>query len=229
MLPVIAIPILHSSGAWIASTAASGYIAGTLSSSWIGAFVLGNSGVLSSIGLVSAGGILTAAGGGVASVFGAAGSLAGSALTSIGLGSVASSVGLAPATFLGLTPVGWAVTGIAIAGTATLGYFVSNSIMAKINEERVAGGLPEITFWELYDEIKKFERESMLEILIKLSKERLNFKVRRSENIVNIDGTEYSIDDLCYEVEENGGEWIAIKRTLRAAQKIFTVVQPRPA
>ena len=65
--------------------------------------------------------------------------------------------------------------------------------------------------------------------MIKLSKERLNFRVRRSENIVNIEGTEYSIDDLCYEVEENGGEWIAIKRTLRAAQKIFTVVQPRPA
>jgi hypothetical protein len=28
----LAVPIMHSSGAWIASTAASGYIAGTLSS-----------------------------------------------------------------------------------------------------------------------------------------------------------------------------------------------------
>ena len=229
MLPVMAIPILHSSGAWIASSAASGYIAGTLSSSWIGAFVLGNAGVLSSIGLVSAGGILTAAGGGIASVFGAAGSLAGSALTSIGLGSVASSVGLVPATFLGLTPIGWAISGIAVAGTATLGYFVSNSIMTKINEERLAGVLPEITLWELYDEIKKFERDSILEILIKLSKERLNFKVRKSENLVNIDGKEYNIDDLRYEVEENGGEWITIKRTMRVAKKIFTVVHPRPA
>lgn len=229
MLPFIAIPILHSSGAWIASTAASGYVAGTLSSSWIGAFVLGNAGVLSSMGLVSAGGILTAAGGGVASVFGAAGTLAGSALTSIGLGSVASSVGLAPATFLGLTPVGWAVTGIAAAGTATLGYFISNSIMAKINKERVAGGLPKITLWELRDEIKKFERESMLEILIKLSKERLNFKVRKADNIVNIDSTEYNIDALCYVVEENGGEWIGLKRPLRATKKIFTVVNPRLA
>lgn len=31
MLQIIAVPILHSSGAWIASTAAGGYVAGTLS------------------------------------------------------------------------------------------------------------------------------------------------------------------------------------------------------
>lgn len=229
MIPLIAIPVLHSSGAWIASTAASGYVAGTLSSSWIGAFVLGNTSILSSIGLVSAGGILTAAGGGITSVFGAAGSLAGSALTSIGLGSVASSVGLAPATFLGLTPVGWAISGVALASTASLGYFISNSIMAKINEERVAGGLPEISLRELYDEIKKFERDAIMEILIKLSKERLNFKVRKSENKVSIDGSDYDIKDICYEVAENGGEWLVIKRTLRSAKKIFTVVEPIPA
>lgn len=229
MIPLIAIPVLHSSGAWIASTAASGYIAGTLSSSWIGAFVLGNASILSSVGLVSAGGILTAAGGGIASVFGAAGSLAGSALTSIGLGSVASSVGLAPATFLGLTPVGWAVTGVALAGTASLGYFISNSIMAKINAERVEGGLPEISLRELYDEIKKFEHDAIMEILIKLSKERLNFKVRKSENKVSIDGFDYDINDICYEVEKNGGEWLALKRTLRSAKRIFTVVEPTPA
>jgi hypothetical protein len=47
---VIAIPVLHSSGAWIASTGAAGYIAGTLSSTWIGAFVLGNGTLLSSLG-----------------------------------------------------------------------------------------------------------------------------------------------------------------------------------
>lgn len=50
----VAIPILHSSGGWIASTAASGYIAGTLSGTWLGAFVLGNAGLLSSLGVVSA-------------------------------------------------------------------------------------------------------------------------------------------------------------------------------
>ena len=37
MLPIIADPVLHSSGAWIASTAASGYVASTLSSTWVGA------------------------------------------------------------------------------------------------------------------------------------------------------------------------------------------------
>lgn len=229
MLPVIAIPILHSSGAWIASTAASGYIAGTLSGTWIGSFVLGNAGLLSSLGLVSAGGIITAAGGGVAAVFGTAGALTGSALTSIGLGSVASSMGLAPATFLGLTPVGWAVAGAAITGAAALSYVVAQSAMSKINEERVAGGLQEISIWELYEEITQFEKTAMMEILIKLSKERLNFKVRRSEGKVVIDGEEYDIDDLCYEIDQDGTEWIGLKRLMRSAKNIFTVVKPRPA
>lgn len=40
--PVLDIPVLHSSGAWIASTAAGGYVDSTLSSTWLGAFLLKN-------------------------------------------------------------------------------------------------------------------------------------------------------------------------------------------
>ena len=48
MLPLLAVPVLHSSGAFIAYSG-TGYLAGTLSSSWLGAFVLGNSGLLAGV------------------------------------------------------------------------------------------------------------------------------------------------------------------------------------
>ena len=80
MLPFIAIPLLHSSGAWIASTAAGGYIAGTISSTWIGAFVAGNAGLLSSLGITSAAGTYAAFGGTLSS----AGTALGSGLSTIG-------------------------------------------------------------------------------------------------------------------------------------------------
>jgi len=96
----IAIPVLHSSGAWIASTGAAGYIADTLSSTWIGAFVLGNSTLLGSLGLVSAAGIFGATGG-LAAFSSSAALGVGSTLTAVGLGGVASTLGIAPAaTFL---------------------------------------------------------------------------------------------------------------------------------
>lgn len=223
MLPVIAIPVLHSSGAWIASTAAAGYLGGTLSTTWVGAFVLGNAGFLSSIGLISAGSILTAAGGGVAAVFGATGALAGSALTAVGLGSVAQSLGLIPATILGLTPVGWTIATATVAGAATLGYFANRHVMERINKERVAGGLPEITVSELIKQIKELERQSMLEILIKISKERLDFKVLRSDFKVIIGGNTYEIGNLKYEVTKDGEEFIGLKRPFRKLTNVFTV------
>ena len=68
MLPLIAVPVLHSSGAWIASTAAGGYLAATLSSTWVGAFIVGNAGILSSLGITSAAGVLAGMGGGLSSV-----------------------------------------------------------------------------------------------------------------------------------------------------------------
>lgn len=85
----IAVPVLHSSGAWIASTGAAGYIAGTLSGTWIGAFVLGNGALLSPLGLVSAAGILGATGGLTALTSSAALSV-GSARTAVGLGGLTS-------------------------------------------------------------------------------------------------------------------------------------------
>ena len=59
MLPLIAVPVIHSSGAWIASTAAGGYLTSTLSATWAGAFIAGNSSLLASAGLAS----MTAVGG----------------------------------------------------------------------------------------------------------------------------------------------------------------------
>ena len=99
MLPFIAIPLLHSSGAWIASTAAGGYIAGTLSTTWVGAFIAGNAGLLSALGITSAAGVYAALGGTLSS----AGTAVGTGLTAVGLSGLAQSLGLAPATFLGLT------------------------------------------------------------------------------------------------------------------------------
>lgn len=104
-LPLIAIPVLHSSGLWIASYG--GYLAGTLSTTWIGAFILGNSTLLSTLGLASGVGLL---GGAVATGSAAAGS----ALAAVGLGGVAAAVGIAPvATFLGLTLFSWLFVGMA--------------------------------------------------------------------------------------------------------------------
>ena len=38
---LLAIPVIHSSGAWIAASGGS-YIAGTLASTWVGSFVAAN-------------------------------------------------------------------------------------------------------------------------------------------------------------------------------------------
>jgi hypothetical protein len=53
MIPLIAIPVIHSSGAFIASSA-TGYLAGTLSSTWLGAFVIGNAGLLAGASALTA-------------------------------------------------------------------------------------------------------------------------------------------------------------------------------
>jgi hypothetical protein len=61
MIPLIAIPVIHSSGAFIASSA-TGYLAGTLSSTWLGAFLMGNAGLLAGASALTAsaiGGVFT--------------------------------------------------------------------------------------------------------------------------------------------------------------------------
>jgi hypothetical protein len=223
MLPMIAVPLLHSSGVWIASTSAGGYVAGTLSGSWVGALVLGNAGLLSSLGLVSAGGIFGAAATGIAGVGSTAAALGGSALSAVGLGGIASSLGLAPTIILGLTPVGWALTGITSLSVGGLAIYLKSTIIVKINEERVKGGLPEIGVLELIAEIKKHEYDSKLEILQKLSKERLNFKVRPTDDQVIIDGAKFKISTIRYVVEDGGSEFLETVNKLRKNQTIFMI------
>lgn len=227
MLPIIAIPVLHSSGLWIASTAASGYVASTISSTWIGAFILGNSGLLSSLGLVSAGSIF-AASGGLASMTAAVGTATGSALTAIGLGGLAKSLGLAPATFLGLTPIGWAATATSAVALGGLGYFLNRKVMAEINQERSKGGLPPTNITGILREIREYESDSMFALLKKLSQERLNFKVRKSEGAVEISDKSYKIKDLKYVVYDDGSEALVQIGKFWRKKIIFNIVGPNP-
>ncbi|RJE78621.1 hypothetical protein DWB67_16710 [Paracoccus sp. JM45] len=181
----IAIPVLHSSGAWIASTGAAGYIAGTLSSTWIGAFVLGNGTFLSGLGLVSA-----------ASIFGATRALTSSAalsvgagLNAVGLGGVASSLSITPAaTFLGLTPVGWAVAGTTVVITSTLGFYFTRKTMRRINEEREKGGLEPISIKKIVKEVRLLEAQSLETILTRLSSEMDTVQLSDDQKNVSVDG-----------------------------------------
>jgi hypothetical protein len=219
----IAIPVIHSSGGWIASTAASGYLVGTLSSTWIGAFVLGNSGLLGSLGLVSAAGI-----------FGATGSLAtlsssvalsvGSGLTAIGLGGVANALGIAPvATFLGLTPVGWAITVTATALVATLGYYFTNKTMCRVNEERKKGGLQPITLVEIVKEVRLLETESLESILARLAVELDNVFLSLDSKEVAIGGSVFQLRKLKYVVNKDGSEEIVFVTRIGRTKRVLLV------
>jgi len=222
MLPVIAVPLLNSSGAWIASTAASGYVAGTLSGSWVGAFILGNAGLLSSLGIVSAGEIFTATASGIAGVSSSAAALGSSALTALGLGGLASSLGIAPTVFLGLTPVGWAIAGGTTVAAGGLAVYLKTNVMSQI-EERVKGGLPEIGVLELIAEIRQHEHQSKLDILIKLSKERLNFKVRSNDDEVIINDEKFTISSIRHVIEESGREFLEQVNTVFSNKMIFEI------
>jgi hypothetical protein len=207
MLPLIAVPILHSSGAWIASTAAGGYVAGTLSSTWIGAFIAGNAGILSGLGITSAAGVLAAMGGGLSSV----GAALGSGLTAIGLGGVAQSLGLAPATFLGLTVVGWSIAAASVAA-AGVGYFFTRKKLAAINEERAKGGLAAVTWSQIIAEAREYEKQAMMGILEELQAEtEEDIVVNRSLEEAVINGKSYKISDLKYVIEKNGREYVALR------------------
>jgi hypothetical protein len=202
----IAIPVLHTSGAWIASTGAAGYIAGTLSSTWIGAFVLGNGTLLSSLGIVSAAGIFGATGGLAALTSGAALSV-GSALTAVGLGGVAISLGIAPAaTFLGLTPVGWAVAGTTVVIASTLGLYFTRKTMRRINQEREKGDLEPISITQIVKEARLLEAQSLKAIITRLSLEMDAIQLSNDQKNVSIDGQVFSIHRLKYVVNTDGSE-----------------------
>jgi hypothetical protein len=202
----IAIPVLHSSGAWIASTGAAGYIAGTLSSTWIGAFVLGNGALLGSLGLVSAAGIFGATGTLSALASGAALSV-GTALTTVGLGSVANALGIAPVvTFLGLTPVGWAVAGATVAVASTVGFYFSRKTMRQINEEREKGGLEPITITQIVREVRLLENQSLAAIITRIASEMDTVQLSGDQKNVSVDGQVFSLRRLKYVINADGSE-----------------------
>mgnify|MGYP001227203972 CR=1 FL=1 len=207
MLPFIAVPILHSSGAWIASTAAGGYVAGTLSSTWIGAFIAGNAGILSGLGITSAAGVMAAMGGGLSSV----GAALGSGLTAVGLGGVAQSLGLAPATFLGLTVVGWSMAAASVAAVG-VGYVFARKKLVDINEERAKGDLAAVTWSQIFAEARDYEKQAMIGILEELQAETEgDILLNRSTDEAVIMGNSYKVTDLKYVIEKNGKEYVALR------------------
>lgn len=223
MLPIIAVPLLHSSGAWIASTAAGGYVAGTLSTTWIGAFIAGNSGLLTGLGITSAAGVLAALGGGLSSV----GAALGSGLSAVGLAGVAQSLGLAPATFLGLTVASWAAVGTSVA-TVGVGYFFTRKKLAEINEERAKGGLASVTWKEIIAEARDYEKNALMNILEKLEADsRVQITLDRSSETVVILGVSYKVSDLKYVIEKNGREYIAERSKIPFRKIVLFVVKEK--
>lgn len=220
-LPLLAIPVLHSSGAWIAS-AGSGYLAGTLSSSWVGALILGNSTLFTSVGLVSGAGI-AAASGALAGFGASAAAGLGTALTAVGLGGVASWMGVAPAaTFLGITAAGWAMMG-AGAIAIVLGAVFTRRIMKKLNEERVKGGLEAITVRRVVTEVRAYEADAMREVLKALAMQSEDIKFADGDEEVSIAGHVFSIAKLRYRVNKDGSEEIGYVTRLGRFVRVYLV------
>lgn len=217
MLPFIAIPLLHSSGAWIASTATGGYIASTFSTTWVGAFIAGNAGLLSGLGITSAAGVYAALGGTLSS----AGTAVGSGLTAVGLSGLAQSLGLAPATFLGLTFASWAFVTSAILIFSASGfiYLFARGKLKIINIERSKGGLPNITWRNILKEVQEYEKQAMIDILAELDEECEDVVYLRGSETIEIKGINYNLQDLKYVVEKNGTERI-VKSSLVPFRRI---------
>jgi hypothetical protein len=151
MLPLLAVPVLHSSGAFIAYSG-TGYLAGTLSSSWLGAFVLGNSGLLAGASALTATSI--------------GGFLSGAKSSATG---VAASLGLISSTPAWVMPVSIA-SGIALVASGGFAYYKRGQIieaiteqLEDINQERISAGLkpfnePADLFDEVLDYIKSMKK-----------------------------------------------------------------------
>ncbi|WP_224503743.1 hypothetical protein [Celeribacter litoreus] len=215
----MAIPVLHSSGAWIASTAASGYVAGTLSSTWVGAFILGNAGLLTSSGLVSATGLAAAASVAASS----SSAFVGATLSAVGLGGLAQSLGLVPVTFLGLTPVGWVVAGAASTATVGIGYLISKRKLSQINEEREKGGLDPIGVKGIIDEIRAFEERANRNVFTKLSLERADVNFDKDHDNVEIRGEVYRLGRLRYVVNVDGSEEVFFVSKVGRKKRLLVV------
>lgn len=151
MLPLLAVPVLHSSGAFIAYSG-TGYLAGTLSSSWLGAFVLGNSGLLAGASALTATSI--------------GGFLSGAKSSATG---VAASLGIISSTPAWVMPVSIA-SGIALVASGGFAYYKRGQIieaiteqLEDINQERISAGLkpfnePADLFDEVLDYIKSMKK-----------------------------------------------------------------------
>ena len=215
-LPLLAIPVLHSSGAWIASTAAGGYLAGTLSSTWLGAFVLGNSAWLGSIGLLT---------GGISYGLRRIGLT--KLMTSSGIASVATVAPvatLAPAaTFLGVTPVGWVIIGSVSSVMGSAVFLKMRSGIKAINEERVKGGLNPTTWKEIFQDVMNLESESILSIINMLANESSNLVISEDRKYVFINGYQYKLNRLKYVIKECGAEELQFIPRFGAAKTVFTI------
>lgn len=225
MIPLLAVPVIHSSGVWIASTAASGYLAGTLSTTWLGAFVLGNGSLLSGLGLVSAAGITGASiAGGLSAAGTAVTATTGTVLTAIGLGGLASKLGVTSvATFLGVTPIGWAVIGSVSTLFGSYAFLKMRGGIKLINEERVKGGLEPTSWKKIAEDIVRLESESMQGVLDMLAAENQRVSVSNDKNHALIDGDYYPVKRLKYVIEEDGSELIKFIPRLGKARTVFVV------
>lgn len=238
-LPIIpvAVPLVHSAGGYIAFQGA-GYLGGTYASSWLGAFVLGNSTLLGALGFTSLAGVGTALFGG---------------------GAIATAFGLAAPTFLGLTAVGWATggAGAAAIGVAYTGYNMYRRSQAKaaliaalpeINAERARNNDYPLSYSELVKQLKEAEKEAYensFEIATRILVARANdvedFTVR-SESAIDIDAldpenmptVEVYVDSEWEEVRlgearlvvDNQGERIMLPGYLYGDTNLITLVTP---
>ena len=215
MPPVIialVIPVVHSSGGWIAYTGGS-YIGGK---SWFAAFVLGNIGVLNKYGLVSA-----ATSSIISAITLKTSASLGGLMTTVGLGGLAQSWGLVPATFLGLTAPAWGVVGVSALSLGALGVgafaFSLKKQLHELNAERRKGGLEDISVKSLIKEIKEFETESLQFVLSQLSEQNSKLFFDKNDGVLIYEGKNLSLSSLRYVIDKDGSEWVVIcrKRYLR--------------
>lgn len=218
--------VIHSSGQYIA-TSGGAYLAGTLAPTYVGAFVAGNTGLVTGLGLVSAAGVA----GAVASLttLGSSAALGlGTALTSVGLGGVATSLGIAPAaTTLGLTPVGWAIAGTTATAVLVGGGVYAHIAMDQLNHDRVLDGLEPITLVELVQDIRALEEQSMREILLGLEASRDGISV--VDDVVTIHDVEYEISNLGYVIDDDGSESLVTYNYALFSEDVFEVIPPDPS
>jgi uncharacterized protein (DUF697 family) len=145
-----------------------------------------------------------------------------SALTAVRLGGVASPLGIAPvATFLGLTPVGWAIVGTATTLAATLGYYFTRKTMCRVNEERENGGLEPLTLAEIVREIRLFEAESLESILARLDADLGSVSLSSDRKEVTIDGQVFYVNRLRYVVNKDQSEEIVFVNRLGRSKRVL--------